>query len=78
MGRKATIDQRDVARAREGLRADGLPHGIIAIRNRLGRGSPQLIARFLSEPELLMDGRRVVTGRADHPQDHEEHTIEWR
>jgi hypothetical protein len=49
MGRSATIDQRDVAQAREGLRAEGLPHGIIAIRNRLGRGSPQLIARFVRE-----------------------------
>ena len=72
MGRTATIAKDDVARARTVLRAADLPHGIIAIRNRLGRGSPQLIARFLHEldtpapsdaPALLPDPVAVAVGR---------------
>ncbi len=46
VGRTATISQADVARARTELRAAGLPHGITAIRRRIGRGSPQLIAQM--------------------------------
>ncbi|MFT4563185.1 MAG: hypothetical protein ACI9BW_002939 [Gammaproteobacteria bacterium] len=49
MGRTATIDKSDVLRARDTLRQGGLPHGIIAIRKQLGRGSPTLIARLLRE-----------------------------
>jgi len=71
MGRTATIAKDDVARARNVLRAADLPHGIIAIRNRLGRGSPQLIARFLHEldtpapsdaPALLPDPVAAAVG----------------
>ena len=49
MGRTATIDKNDVLGARDELRAAGRPHGIIAIRKHLGRGSPGLIARLLGE-----------------------------
>ncbi len=49
MGRTATIEKNDVSAARNALRRAGKPHGIIAIRNHLGRGSPQLIGRFLAE-----------------------------
>ena len=55
MGRTATISRADVARARTELRAAGLPHGITAIRRRIGRGSPQLIAQM---KDLITDRNR--------------------
>ncbi len=65
MGRTASITRNDVAEARETLRAAGQAHGIIAIRKHLGRGSPQLIGRFLRE----LDGQplRVVADSAAEP-----------
>ena len=55
MGRRATIDKNDVSSARGALRSAGKPYGIIAIRKHLGRGSPQLIGRFLAELESPSD-----------------------
>lgn len=60
MGRTATIDKHDVSAARRDLRRAGKPHGIIAIRNHLGRGSPQLIGRFLAELEPSPPKRPVA------------------
>ena len=57
MGRTPTIDKSDVLRARDTLRQSGLPHGIIAIRKQIGRGSPTLIARLLRE----LDGHPLVS-----------------
>ena len=47
MARVATISKNDVYLARDELRTEGLPHGISAIRKRLGRGSPGLISQHL-------------------------------
>ena len=49
MGRQASIDLNDVKSAREQLIAANKPHGIIAIRRQIGRGSPQLIAKLLRQ-----------------------------
>ena len=38
-----------VDRATEALTSRGAPHGLIAISSFLGRGSPQLISRFVRE-----------------------------
>lgn len=59
MGRTATIEKNDVSSARGALRRAGKPHGIIAIRNHLGRGSPQLIGRFLAELESPPSKRHI-------------------
>ena len=56
MGRTATITRDNVKAARDTLRAGAKPHGIIAIRKRLGRGSPGLIRRLLGE----IDGPSVA------------------
>lgn len=49
MSRTAKISKDDVRAARNALRAGGLAHGITAIRNHIGCGSPQLITRFIRE-----------------------------
>lgn len=49
MGRQPSITLDDVRIAQEQLVAADKPHGIIAIRRQIGRGSPQLISRFLDE-----------------------------
>lgn len=51
MGRAASIGIEDVRTARAELVAANKPHGIIAIRNQIGRGSPQLISKLLTELE---------------------------
>ncbi len=51
MGRHASITFDDVANARHQLISGQRPHGIIAIRKAIGRGSPQLIARFVRQIE---------------------------
>lgn len=53
MGRTATINKDDVTTARDVLRASGKPHGIIAIRKHLGRGSPGLIGRLLGDGDRM-------------------------
>jgi len=49
MGRQASINLADVRAAREHLIASNKPHGVIAIRRQIGRGSPQLISKFVTE-----------------------------
>ena len=49
MGRQASINIEDVRSARDTLIAAQKPHGIIAIRRHIGRGSPQLIAKLLNQ-----------------------------
>ena len=49
MGRQATINLDDVRRARDELIAANRSHGIIAIRRHIGRGSPQLISKLLTQ-----------------------------
>jgi len=59
MSRTAKITKDDVRAARNALRAGGLAHGITAIRNHIGCGSPQLITRFIRELDGSGDQRAV-------------------
>jgi hypothetical protein len=72
MGRTATIDKSDVLKARDTLIQGSFPHGIIAIRKQLGRGSPTLIAQLLREldghPKGSLAPPREARSRVSHAQ----------
>ena len=67
MGRQATINKEDVISARDYLRSTGKAHGIIAIRNHIGHGSPGLIGRLL--------GRGDTPGTPGFPIKSETHAV---
>ena len=62
MGRQASINLDDVRLARNHLIAQNKPHGIIAIRRQIGRGSPQLISKLLRQ---LINERSDETNEID-------------
>ena len=64
MGRQASINIDDVRLARNHLIAQNKPHGIIAIRRQIGRGSPQLISKLLRQliNEPSVETNKIHTG----------------
>lgn len=70
MGRQASITLNDVKSARDSLIAENQPHGIIAIRRRIGRGSPQLITKLLAQISAQASDTRITqdpSGPAPEP-----------
>ncbi|MEM7468752.1 MAG: DNA-binding protein [Pseudomonadota bacterium] len=67
MGRQATISIDDVKDARAALVAAQKPHGIIAIRRKIGRGSPQLIAKFLRELGVSTEQESALSKQRAEP-----------
>lgn len=61
MGRAASINLNDVRNARAALIAADKPHGIIAIRKHIGRGSPQLISKLLRELDRHSPGSETAS-----------------